>query len=78
MSTLTIDLPETLDASLAERVKSSGAHSKAEYLVGLVESDCAAATLESVLAGRLSGPFAPLEPDWKDRVRNTASKLVKP
>ena len=30
-----------LDASLAERVKSSGAHSKAEDLLGLVESDCA-------------------------------------
>lgn len=78
MSTLTIDVPEALDATLAERVKSSGAHSKAEYLLGLVESDCAAATLESVLAERLSGPFAPLEPDWKDLVRNAASKFAKP
>ena len=78
MSTLTIDLPEALDASLAERVKSSGAHSKAEYLLGLVESDCAAATLDHLLAERLRGPFAPLEPDWKDRVRNAASKLAKP
>lgn len=78
MSTLTIDLPEALEASLAERVKSSGAHSKAEYLLGLVESDCAAATLERVLAERISGPFATLESDWKDRVRNAASKLLKP
>jgi len=78
MSTLTIDLPEALDASLAERVKSFGACSKAEYLLGLVKSDCAAATLERVLAERLSGPFAPIEPDWKDRVRNAASKIAKP
>ncbi len=78
MSTLTIDLPEALEASLAERVKSSGAHSKAEYLLGLVESDCAAATLERVLAERISGPFATLEPDWKNRVRNAASKLLNP
>jgi hypothetical protein len=77
MSTLTIDLPEALDASLAERVKSSGAHSKAEYLLGLVESDCAEATLERVLTKRIDGPFAPLEPDWKDRVRTASSKLTE-
>jgi len=77
MSTLTIDLPEALHASLAERVKSSGAYSKAEYLLGLVESDCAEATLERVLANRLGGPFAPLEPDWKDRVRSGSSQLTK-
>ena len=71
-------MPEALDVSLAERVKSSGAHSKEEYLLGLVESDCAAATLESMLAERTSGLFAPLEPDWKDRVRDAASKLAKP
>ncbi len=77
MSTLTIHLPELLDATLAERVKASGARSKEEYLLSLVESDCATATLESVLAERMAGPFAPLEPDWKDRVRSTAAERAK-
>ena len=75
MSTLTIDLPEQLDASLAERVKISGARSKAEYLLGLVELDCAEATLEGVLMTRLEGPFTFLESDWKAQVRNAAAKF---
>ena len=65
MSTVTIALPDPLDAGRAERVKSSGARSKEEYLLGLVESDCAAGELERVLAERRGGPFAPLEPDWE-------------
>src|SRR6266481_4876465 len=69
MSTLTIALPDALDAMLAERVQTAGAGSKEEYLVALVESDCAASALEETLAARLDGPFAPLEPDWKERVR---------
>jgi hypothetical protein len=74
MSTLTIHLPEPLDATLAERVKTSGARSKEEYLLSLVESDCAAGTLEHVLAERMAGPFAPLEPDWKEQVRIAAAR----
>ena len=77
MSTLTIHLPELLDATVAERVKTSGVGSKEEYLLSLVESDCAAGTLERVLTERLAGPFAPLERDWKDRVRATAAKRAK-
>jgi len=77
MSTLTIHLPEPLDATLAERVKTSGAGSKEEYLLRLVESDCAEGTLERVLTERMAGPFAPLEPDWRDRVRSTASKRTE-
>jgi hypothetical protein len=73
MSTLTIHLPELLDATLAERVKASGARSKEEYLLSLVESDCEAGKLERVIAERMSGPFAPLEPDWKERVRSAAA-----
>jgi len=69
MSTLTIHLPEPLDATLAERVKTSGARSKEEYLLGLVESDCATGTLERVLVERMAGPFAPFEPGWKEQVR---------
>jgi hypothetical protein len=74
MSTLTIHLPELLDATLAERAKTSGASSKEEYLLSLVESDCAVGTLESVLTERSAGLFAPLEADWKDRVRSAAAE----
>lgn len=76
MSKVTIHLPERLDATLTERVKSSGARSKEEYLLSLVESDCAAGTLETILGERMAGPFAPLEPDWKERVRNAAAKRM--
>jgi hypothetical protein len=78
MATLTIHLPEPLDATLTERVKTSGASSKEEYLLSLVESDCAAGTLERVLTERLAGPFAPLEPDWKARVRSAAASRTEP
>ncbi len=77
MSTLTIHLPDPLDATLAERAKASGAQSKEEYLLSLVESDCAAGALENVLAERLAGPFALLEPDWRDRVRSKAAERAK-
>ena len=58
-------------------MKTSGARSKEEYLLSLVESDCAAGTLERVLTERMAGPFAPLEPDWKERVRNAAAKRTE-
>jgi len=77
VSKLTIHLPEPLDATLAERVKTSGARSKEEYLLSLVESDCAAGTLERLLAERMAGPFEPLETDWKVRVRTTAAKRAE-
>jgi hypothetical protein len=57
MSTVTITLPDPLDATLAERVKISGARSKEEYLLSLVESDCAAGELEHVV---VPGPLAML------------------
>ena len=74
MSNITISLPDSLEATLVERMKSAGVLSREDYLIGLVESDCAAATLEAVLAERMEGPFEPLEPDWKDRVRSVAAK----
>jgi len=74
MSTLKIALPDDLDLALEERVKASGARSKEEYLLALVESDCAASDLEHVLAERLGGHFAPLEADWKQLVRDNAAK----
>ena len=67
-------MPEPLAATLAQRVKTSGARSKEEYLLNLVESDCAAGELERVLAERMDGPFASMEPDWKERVRSTAAR----
>jgi hypothetical protein len=74
MSTVTIALPDPLDAALRERMTTVGAHSKEEYLVALIESDCAASELERVLVDRLAGPFEPLETDWKERVRQSAAK----
>ena len=41
MSTLTVAIPDPLDAALAERVSATGARSKEEYVLGLVEADCA-------------------------------------
>jgi len=61
MSALAIHLPEELDATLAEGAKTSGARSKEGYLLNLVESDCAAGNLESILIERMAGPFGPLE-----------------
>jgi hypothetical protein len=75
MSTLTIALPEALDAMLAERVRAAGALSKEEYLLALVESDCAANALEEALLARMDGPFQTLESDWKVRVRHAARNL---
>lgn len=74
MSTVTIALPDPLDAALLERMTAVGARSKEEYLLALIESDCAASELEGILVDRLAGPFAPLEADWKERVRRTATK----
>ena len=76
MSTVTITVPDPLEATLAERVKTSGAASMAEYLLRLVEIDCVSGELDGVLSSRLDGPFAPLETDWKERVRSVAAKRV--
>ena len=51
--------------------------SKEEYLVKLVESDCAAGALEAALLDRVDGPFEPLEPDWKTRVREAAGAIQR-
>ena len=75
MSTITVALPDDLDALLAERIRVAGAESKEAYLLTLVESDCAASALEETLAARMSGPFEPLEQDWKERVRQAAGNL---
>lgn len=73
MSTVTIALPEPLDAALLERMRAVGVRSKEEYLLALIESDCAAGELEEVLVDRLAGPFESLEADWKQRVRQSAA-----
>lgn len=75
MSTVTIALPDSLHALLLERMTAVGAHSKEEYLLDLIEADCAASELEQVLIDRAGGPFEPLENDWKARVRHSAAKL---
>ncbi len=65
-----------MDATLAERVRASGAMSKEQYLLDLIESDCGVSALEKVLADRMAGEFSGLEPDWKDIVRGKAAKIV--
>jgi len=72
MSTITVAVPDPLDAAMADRIKTIGARSKEEYLLSLVEADCAASELENVLVRRAAGPFAPLLADWKDQVRMAA------
>jgi hypothetical protein len=73
MPDVTIHLPDPLAAALARRVSETGAQSKEEYLLRLLESDFAVGTLEGMLSTRLAGAFTPLEPDWKDRVRKKAA-----
>ena len=77
MSTLTVALPDDLDAQLTERARAAGLESKEEYLVKLVESDCAASALEAALLDRVDGPFELLEPDWKARVREAAGAIQR-
>lgn len=77
MPTLTVALPDDLDAQLAERARAAGMESKEEYLVKLVESDCAASALEEVLLNRVDGPFELLETDWKARVREAAGAIQR-
>ena len=72
MSTITVAVPDPLDAVLAERMNASGIRSKEEYLLGLLEADCAASELDRVLSERLAGPFAPLPTDWQEQVRQAA------
>ena len=76
MSTVTVAVPDPLDAAMTERIKTVGARSKEEYLLSLVEADCAASELESVLEQRVAGPFAPLPDDWKLQVRTAARGLA--
>ena len=72
MSTITVAVPAPLDAAMAERIKAVGASSKEEYMLNLVEADCAVSEFESVLARRAAGPFGPLPSDWKEQVRTAA------
>jgi hypothetical protein len=74
MSDMTISLPDALNATLESRANAAGFSTKEEYLLALVRADCEHAELESVLETRLEGPFAPLEPDWKQRVRVAAHR----
>lgn len=72
MSIVTVSLPDTLDAQIENRFKAGGFHSKEEYLLALARADCEQPELEMVLEERFKGPFAALEPDWKERVRKAA------
>jgi hypothetical protein len=70
-------MPDTLAAQIEIRLKAGGFRSKAEYLLTLAQADCEHTEVESVLEERSAGPFALLEPDWKDRVRGAVKSCAK-
>ena len=74
MSTITVAVPDPLDAVMAERMKVVGARSTEEYLLSLVEADCSASEVEELLVQRAAGSFSPLPADWKEQVRTDARK----
>lgn len=76
MSTILVAVPDPLDAALAERVKALGAQSKEQYVLSLVEADCAAGELECVVTQRWDGPFTPLPEDWQEQVRQAAARRM--
>jgi hypothetical protein len=76
MSRITVAVPDPLDAALNERMKAVGAQSKEEYLLALVEADCAASELDQTLLDRSAGPFLPLPDDWMNQVRDAAARLA--
>ena len=77
MSTVTIELPDELEATLAQQVEAAGAASTEEYLLQLVEDHCAQTRIDAVLVERLKGPFVEFTPDeaWVERIREKARKL---
>jgi hypothetical protein len=74
MSEVTISLPDAINAAMESRANNAGFRTKEEYLLALVQADCERAELEPPLEARLDGPFEPLEPDWKQRVRDAAQR----
>jgi hypothetical protein len=74
MPKLTISLPDSITSRLEARAAAAGFASKEEYLLALARADCERAELEPILETRAEGPFEPLEPDWKQRVRDAAHK----
>ena len=74
MSSLTISLPDVLRAKIETRARAGGFGSKEDYLLDLVRADCEQAELDAILESRVEGPSAPLEKDWKQRVREVAQR----
>jgi hypothetical protein len=68
MSTVTLALPDELEAALSEAMEFDGAHSKEDFLLHLIEEHCAQSKLERILVERDAGPFIPLDPDWQEKV----------
>jgi len=72
MSNVPVSLPDALNAQIENRFRAGGFRSKEEYLLALARADREQSELEMVLQERFKGPFAPLETDWKERVRKAA------
>jgi hypothetical protein len=77
MSTVTLALSDKLETALAQRVQAAGAASQEEYLLQLVENDCALGEIDAVLLERMKGPFIEVTPDeaWMERIREKARQL---
>jgi hypothetical protein len=74
VSSITISLPNSLAAEVQRRALAAGYQSKEDYLLEVVRAHCEQAELETVLESRLAGPFSPLEPNWKQRVRDASKR----
>jgi hypothetical protein len=72
VSKITVAVPDLLAVAMNERMREVGALSQEDYLLSLVEADCATAQWEQLLAQRLAGPFLPLPADWKEQVRRAS------
>lgn len=74
MSQITVSLPDGLAAEIERRARAAGFDSKEDYLLELVRSDCEQSQIERTLEERVDGPFAALEADWMDRVRDAVRR----
>jgi hypothetical protein len=77
MSTVTLALSDELETALAQRVEAVGAASTEEYLLQLVEEDCAQSELERILLERSEGPFIPLDPAWREKVMEKVRERIR-